>query len=142
MSAMVSAHGDMDYVWVDVNITTIRSWLLIDYKQWLVEGLNWWCLTPLNPLVPCVAYLLHELLRSTNSKINVCFVFFPSVECLRHCKVIIRYRNIVIITFCGYFLFSRKCQPPWNMSGKNITDGKIQLHDHTDNNRSTIWFFR
>jgi hypothetical protein len=46
----------------------------------------------------------NELLRGTNSKINVCFVFFPSVECLLHCKVIIRYRNIVIITFCGYLL--------------------------------------
>ena len=66
----------------------------------------------LNPLVPRVAYSLHELLRGTNSKINVCFVFFPSVECLLHCKVIIRYRNIVIIPFCGYLLFSRKCQPP------------------------------
>ena len=62
--------------------------------------------------MPYVAYLLHELLWGTNSKINVCFVFFPSVECLLHCKVIIRYRNIVIITFCGYLLFSRKCQPP------------------------------
>jgi hypothetical protein len=28
------------------------------------------------------------------------------------------------------------------MSGKNITDGKLKLYDHTDNNRSRIWFFR
>jgi hypothetical protein len=84
-----------------------------------------------NPLVPRVAYLLHEPLGGTNSKINVCFVFFPSVECLLHWKVIIRYRNIVIIAFCGYLFFSRKCQPPWNLSGKNITDEKIKLYDHT-----------
>jgi hypothetical protein len=97
-----------------------------------------------NPLVPRVAYLLHDwLLRGTNSKINVCSVFFPSVECLLHCKVIIRYRNIVIITFCGYLLFSRKCQPPWNMSGpKNITDGENKINDHSDNNRFRICFFR
>jgi len=31
----------------------------------------------LNPLVPRVTYLLHELLEATNSKKNVCFVFFP-----------------------------------------------------------------
>jgi hypothetical protein len=28
-------------------------------------------------LVPRVAYLLHELLGTTNIKTNVCFVFFP-----------------------------------------------------------------
>jgi len=28
------------------------------------------------------------------------------------------------------------------MSGKNITDGKIKLYNHTDNNKFRIWFFR
>jgi hypothetical protein len=92
----------------------------------------------LNPLVPRVAYLLHELLGATNSKNMLVLCFFPSVECLLHCKVIFRYRNIVIVTFCGYLPFSRKCQPPWNMSGENITDVKIKLYDHTDNYRFRI----
>ena len=91
------------------------SWIGILSYWHLRKSRQWYCVVLrqlLNPLVPRVAYLLHKPLRSTNSKINVCFVFFPSVECLLQCKVIIRYRNIVIITFCGYLLFSRKCQPP------------------------------
>ena len=106
------------------------SWICILSYWHLRKSRQWYCVVLrqlLNPLVPRVAYLLHKPLRSTNSIINVCFVFFPSVECLLHCKVIIRYRNIVIITFCGYLLFSRKWQPPCNMSGENITDVKIKL---------------
>jgi hypothetical protein len=57
-----------------------------------------------HPLVPRVAYLLHELLRGTNSKINVCFVFFPSVECLLHCKVII-YQCSIFDTFYFNYQF-------------------------------------
>ena len=50
-------------IWLIVRICVfIKDWKLI-YSELFI-------------LVPRVAYLLHELLRGTYSKINVCFVFF------------------------------------------------------------------
>ena len=40
------------------------------------------------------------------------------------------------------FLSKMSTSIKYNMSGKNIADGKIKLYDHTDNNRFRICFFR
>jgi hypothetical protein len=62
-----------------------------------------------------LTHISWRLTFSREKEMIAVFVFFHSVEYLLHCKVIFRYRNIVIITFCDHLPFSRKCHPMYSL---------------------------